>query len=71
MYPEEGELLAMATLDDAAAWVGIDGMMMQSLREAAGNFMLFRHVAAIPPQAWDEALVALRVITVQTRPAVP
>ena len=64
MDPSTDELLAMAGVGDAQAWIGMSDALLAGVREVIGDFQLFREVALIPDVVWDAATGTIRVITV-------
>ena len=70
MDPTYAEVQAMGNIQDVVAWVGMRPGVFAGLTEALGDFALFREIVAVPPDAWDAAVMTLRVIQQEALPEV-
>ena len=71
MDPTAAELAAIAGVDDACLWVGIEPPLLAAMREAIGDFKLLREVVLIPDAAWNDAVAAMRVRLPAAAPRLP
>ena len=61
MDPTEAELAQITTIQEALDWAGVEGPLLESLREAIGGLERVREIPLIGRPMWDAAILRLRV----------